>query len=210
MGARTGSRMSRKQEILQEISDLFASKGYEKTSIRDIASHLGMTNAGLYYYFKSKQQILVDIMNYGMDQALARMRRELPEMKSAEEKLDWIVRAQINFYSKHRSQTKASIHERYALETKAAKVMDRKERKYVTFVKEVIAAIIEENPGVSIDLEVATFSLMGMLNWLVHWYNPEGKVRPDKLASQILAIFLHGLKGAPYCLIKSSCKEGGV
>ncbi len=188
--------MSRKEEILKKISDLFARKGYEKTSIRDIAAHLGMTNAGLYYYFKNKQEMLVDIMNYGMEEALARMKRELPLMKSGEEKLEWIIRAQIEFYSKNQSQTKASIHERGALEAKYAKIMDKKEKEYVEWVKHVISEIIRDNPRITVGTEVATYSLLGMLNWLVHWYNPHGKVPPAELTSNILSIFLNGIKGS--------------
>jgi TetR/AcrR family transcriptional regulator, cholesterol catabolism regulator len=187
--------MERKEELLQKISELFAKQGYEKTSIRDIAAHLGMTNAGVYYYFKNKQQMLVDIMNYGIDQALARMRQELPQIKSAEEKIAWIVRSQIEFYSKNRSQTKASVHESGALEAKYAKKMHKKDKEYVQFVKQVVEQIVEENPDITITVEVATFTLLGMLNWLVHWYDPEGKVSPDELARSITGIFLTGLKG---------------
>ena len=187
--------MNKKQELLKKISELFAKKGYEKTSIRDIAAHLGMTNAGLYYYFRNKQEMLIDIMNYGIEDALLTMRRELPHIKSAEDKIAWIIRAQIKFYSENKSQTKASIHERGALEAKYAKIIGEKERKYVDFIKQVVWQIIQENPHISISVEVATFCLLGMLNWLVHWYNPGGKVSPDELASNITNIFLKGLKG---------------
>ena len=188
--------MDRKEELLQKISDLFAKQGYEKTSIRDIAAHLGMTNAGLYYYFKNKQQMLIDIMNQGLDDALSRMRMELPQMKSAEERIGWIVRAQIAFYAKNKSQTKASIHEiGTTLEAKQAKVMGKKQQEYVRFVRQAVEQIIQEHPYITISTEVATYSLLGMLNWLVHWYDPEGKVSPDELASNITGIFLVGLKG---------------
>jgi AcrR family transcriptional regulator len=187
--------MNRKEDLVQKISVLFAQKGYEKTSIRDIAAHLGMTNAGLYYYFKNKQQMLVEIMNYGIEQALGRMRQELPRMKNAEEKIAWIVRAQIDFYAQNKSQTKASIHERGALEAKYAKMMDKKQKEYVEFVKQVIEQIIQENPDITISVEVATFTLLGMLNWLVHWYDPGGRVSPGELSDDITHIFLNGLKG---------------
>jgi AcrR family transcriptional regulator len=187
--------MKRKQDLLKKISDLFAKKGYEKTSIRDIAAHLGMTNAGLYYYFRNKQEMLIDIMNYGIEDALVTMRRELPRIKSAEDKIAWIIQAQINFYSQNKSQTKASIHERGALEAKYAKIIGKKEREYVKFIRQVVEQIIQENSYISISVEVATFCLLGMLNWLVHWYNPEGKVPPDELASNITTLFLNGLKG---------------
>jgi AcrR family transcriptional regulator len=187
--------MHKKEELLQKISELFAKKGYEKTSIRDIAAHLGMTNAGLYYHFQNKQQMLIDIMNYAMEDGLANMRRELPHIKSAEERLAWIIRSQIKFYSENQSQTKALIQDRGALEASHAKIMSQKEEEYVGLVKEVVGQIIREHVDVPIPVEVATFCLLGMLNWLVHWYNPEGKVSPDELTSSITTIFLNGIKG---------------
>jgi AcrR family transcriptional regulator len=187
--------VSRKQELLQKISDLFYKKGYEKTSIRDISLHLGMTNAGLYHYFKNKQEMLFDIMDYAIEDALVTMRRELPNIKNAEDKIAWIIRSQIKFYSDNRSQTKVLVHERGALEAKYAEIIGEKEREYVEFIKQVVGGIIQESLYVSVTLEVATFCLLGMLNWLVHWYNPGGKISPDELALNITTIFLKGLKG---------------
>ncbi len=184
---------NRKEELLEKISGLFAKRGYEKSSMRDIAAHLGITKAGLYYYFENKQQMLVDIINYGMDEALSRMRQELPQIRNAEEKVEWIIRHQIGFYSQHQSQTKVSIHERDALEAKHARVISKKEKAYVKIVSQIVKEIVDENHA-SISPQVATFSLLGMLNWLVHWYDPQGEVSPDRLASNMLSLFLAGIR----------------
>jgi TetR/AcrR family transcriptional regulator, cholesterol catabolism regulator len=190
--------VSRKEELLQKISELFAKQGYEKTSIRDIAAHMGMTNAGLYYYFKNKQQMLVDIMNHGMDDALSRMRNESTKMKSAEERIEFFVRGQITFYANNKSMTKASVHEMNTrLDVKHAKAMDKKQQEYVGFIRQAIEQIIRENPYIVVHPAVATYSLLGMMNWMVHWYDPEGEVTPDELVSSLTHLFLRGLKGKP-------------
>lgn len=187
--------MSRKQELLKKIADLFYRKGYEKTSIRDISLHLGMTNAGLYHYFKNKQEMLFDIMDYAIEDALVSMRHKLPNIENPEEKIAWIIRSQINFYSENKSQTKVLVHERESLETSYAETIKEKEREYVEFIKQVVKELLHMNPHVLITVEVATYCLLGMLNWLVHWYDPAGKVSPDELASNITTLFLKGLKG---------------
>jgi AcrR family transcriptional regulator len=189
--------MNRKQELLKKISTLFYKKGYEKTTIRDISRHLGMTNAGLYHHFKNKQEMLFDIMKDPMEEALVSMRRELPHIKNAEEKIAWIIRSHIHYYSENKSQTKVLVHERGALETKYAKIIGEKEREYVEFIKQVLAQILQESFHATVTVEVATFCLLGMLNWLVHWYNPDGKVTPDELASNITTIFLKGVRERP-------------
>jgi AcrR family transcriptional regulator len=187
--------MNRKQELLQKISDLFYKKGYEKTTIRDISRHLGMTNAGLYHYFKNKQEMLFDIMKTPMEEALVTMRRELPNINKAEDRIAWIIRSHIRYYSENKSQTKVLVHERSALEAKYARIIGEKEREYVEFIKQVVEQIVKKNSHRSITTEVATYCLLGMLNWLVHWYNPGGKVSPSELASHITTIFLKGIKG---------------
>ena len=60
-------------------------------------------------------------------------------------------------------------------------------------VKQVVKEIIDEN-RVNISPQVATFGLLGMLNWLVHWYDPQGDVPPETLASNMLSLFLRGIK----------------
>jgi AcrR family transcriptional regulator len=188
--------VNRKEELLQKISDLFAKRGYEKTSIRDIAAHLGMTNAGLYYHFKNKQQMLVDIMQRGMDEALSTLRKELPRMKSGEERIAFIVGSQVTFYANNKSQTRAAIREMGTrLDAKHAKAIDRKHQEYVGFVRQAIEQVIQENSYITIKPVIATFCLLGMLNWLVDWYDPEGEVSPDEITSNITGIFLVGLKG---------------
>ena len=103
--------MTRKEELLLKISDLFSKKGYERTSIRDISSHLGLTSAGLYHHFRSKQEMLFEIMNYPMEQALATLRQELPQIKDPEAKIARIIHAQNRFYSENPSQTRVVVDE---------------------------------------------------------------------------------------------------
>lgn len=187
--------MTRKEELLLKISDLFSKKGYERTSIRDISSHLGLTSAGLYHHFQSKQEMLFEIMNYPMEQALATMRRELPCIKDPEAKIAWIIRAQIRFYSENPSQTRVVVGERETLEAKYAEIIKKKEKEYVGLIKQNVKQILQKNRHASVTAEVATFCLLGMLDRVVHWYNPKGKVPPDELASNITTIFLNGIKG---------------
>ena len=187
--------MTRKEELLLKISDLFSKKGYERTSIRDISSHLGLTSAGLYHHFRSKQEMLFEIMNYPMEQALATLRQELPGIKDPEAKITLIVRAQIRFYAENPSQTRVVVDERETLEAKYAETIKKKEREYVGLIKQNVKQILQKNRYASVTAEVATFCLLGMLDRVVHWYNPKGKIPPDELASNITTIFLNGLKG---------------
>lgn len=71
-----------------------------------------MINAGLYHYFKNKQETLFDITDYAIEDALVNMREKLPIIENPEEKMAWIIRSQIKFYSGNKSHTKVLVHER--------------------------------------------------------------------------------------------------
>jgi TetR/AcrR family transcriptional regulator, cholesterol catabolism regulator len=184
----------KKEQLLQQISELFYLRGYEKTSIRDISKALGITNSGLYYYFKNKQEVLFTIISDLIERALADLREKLQTIPHPEDKISWIIQSHIKFYVEHRFQVKVLVQERYSLEGEYARIMAEKEKEYVSFMRKVLKEIVEHS-GAEIDLSVAAFSLLGMLNWVVHWYNPEGRVAPEILAENMTAIFLRGLTG---------------
>jgi hypothetical protein len=77
------------------------------------------------------------------------------------------------------------------------KIIKKKERIYFTFVKNTITEIVRSNNN-AIDVNVATFALFGMLNWIYKWYNPDDKIKPEDLSKHILSIVLNGLKGDPF------------
>jgi len=184
----------KKDEIIEQIANLFFEKGYDRTSIRDISKALGITNPGLYYYFKNKQEMLFEIINAMIEMALIDLREKVNLIQNPEEKICWIISSHINFYAEHRAQTKVLIHERNSLEGEYARIIKEKEAEYVNFFKEVMKEILQ-NHAVEININVATYCLLGMLNWAIHWYNPRGKVSPETFAANISKIFLNGLKG---------------
>ncbi|RJR49169.1 MAG: TetR/AcrR family transcriptional regulator [Desulfobacteraceae bacterium] len=186
--------MNKKQELLEKIAELFYKNGYEATSIRQICRNLGMTSAGLYYHFKNKQEMLFEIMNSAIEDALVSMRRELGKKSGAEDKIEWIIRAHIMFYCKNKCQTKVLVHERGTLENEYAEIIREKEREYVQVIRKVLMQITLEN-GRDVPVDAAVFYLLGTLNWIVHWFDPGGKISPDELADSVTTLFMNGVKG---------------
>lgn len=129
-----------------------------------------------------------------IERALVDMRKNIHFFQTPEEKISWIIQSHIKFYAEHRAQTKVLIHERGCLEGEYAKIIMEKETEYVNFIRNILKEIMEDSP-VELDVNVGTFCLLGMLNWVIHWYNPEGKISPEMLAEDISGFFIRGLKG---------------
>lgn len=181
-----------KEQILQKIAVLFFENGYERTSVRDIGKALDMSNSGLYYYFKDKQEILFDIIDDFMEKVLAQLHDNLDLIQGPEERLLFIIQSHIRFFVKYPAQTKVVIYEGHSLKSEYAEKQAVHQREYIRIVKRELQKIIEDR-GSTIDLNVATFSLMGTLNWIVQWFNPDGRVSSEALAKEIFSFFMQGL-----------------
>ncbi|MBI5439863.1 MAG: TetR/AcrR family transcriptional regulator [Deltaproteobacteria bacterium] len=187
--------MKRKQEILREVAGLFFEKGYSGTSVRDIGKALNITNPGIYYYFENKQQILYTICNDLMTRVLEDVRARISTMTAPREMLEFMVKAHIDVFVESPAETKVMIYEQHSLEGEYRSRFRRQQREYMSVLKEVLGRLAEES-GADVDLNVAAFSLIGMLNWVVQWYEPAGKVPPDRLAEDVARLFLKGFEGS--------------
>lgn len=186
--------MKKKEQLLQDIAELFYKRGYDKTSMRDISKALSISKPGIYHHFTSKQEILFDIIYDFMEKANRHLIENMGLIQGPEDRLLFIIQSHIRFFVKYPAQTKVVVYEAQSLEGDFAAKFKAKQVEYIMVMKEVIKEIMKE-ADTKEDLNVVTFSLLGILNWTIQWYKPEGKVAPEALARQICALFLHGLKG---------------
>ncbi len=186
--------MKRKEQILQDIATLFFKEGYEKTSMRDISRALNISKPGLYHHFTGKQEILFDIINDFMEKTNQYLMENMDLIQSPEDRLLFLIQSHTRFFVKYPAQTKVVIYEAHSLEGEFAERFREKQMEYIRIIKRVLKEIIEAT-GSSMNLNVATFSLLGILNWTVQWYKPGGEVPPESLSKEIGRFFLNGLKG---------------
>ena len=186
--------MNKKQRILTHIAELFYKEGYEKTSIRDISRALDISKPGLYHHFSSKQEILYDIIYDFMEKTNRYLKEHMDLIQSPEERLLFIIQSHTRFFVKYPAQTKVVVYEAHSLEGEFADRFKAKQLEYIEIIKDVLKEIMD-HAGTKMNLNVATFSILGILNWTIQWYNPDGKVHPELLAKELWAFFLNGLRG---------------
>lgn len=186
--------MKKKEQLLPDIAELFFKRGYDKTSIRDISKALHLSKPGIYHHFTSKQEILFDIIYDFMEKTNRHLVENMDLIRSPEEKLLFIIQSHTRFFVKYPAQTKVVVYEAHSLEGEFSERFKVKQVEYIMIIKEVLQEIMKKS-GTKTNLNVVTFSLLGILNWTIQWYRPEGEVPPETLARQIWGFFLKGLKG---------------
>ena len=185
------------QQILKTAARIFADKGFHRTSIRDIARETGMSLAGLYYYFSTKEELLSLIQERCLLTLLEKWEESADPKQPARQRLRKFVENHLGFFLHNMYEMKVMSHEDTSLTGEwEKKVLDLK-RSYVKILMDLIEELQRGEKNKRLDLRVAAFSLFGMMNWIYTWYNTDRDVPLDGLVDQMLRIYFFGiLRGA--------------
>jgi len=184
------------QHILLHAAQIFAEQGYEGASIRDISRATGVSLAGLYYYFESKQKLLYLIQNSVFTLLINRLEERLHGVEDPTTRLRVMVQNHIEYFLSHPAEMKVLSHEEDALEQPFAAEVAAIKRRYYSLAREIFRGISAQGMTPNLNPRIAVLSLFGMMNWIYKWHNPEVDPGAERLADTILAIFLHGVRGA--------------
>ncbi|MFN3533839.1 MAG: TetR/AcrR family transcriptional regulator [Desulfatiglandales bacterium] len=188
-------------KLLKVASRILSTKGYDKTSLSDIASATGLTKPGLYYYVDSKEQLLFFILDSYMNKLLEGIKGIKENVKDPKEFLLKAIEFQVNLYKSEPYVSKLIIHDENCLSGRFFKVIKEKQREYINYWKDAIIELREQF-NLNIDFpSVYTHILVGMCNWIYQWYNVKGKVKPEELAEKIYNLYFNGI------MSQSNCRE---
>lgn len=193
----TGSDIhkERHRRVLETAARLIREKGYEAASVQDIADACGLTKAGLYYYIRSKEDLLLEIMSYGMD--IFEERVLLPVLAIADpvERLKACMERNIQLVTEERSREVTIIlHEHETLTGAARQQINARKKRYVHVLESTFEEAMREGRIRRVEPTVAAFSFLGMILWLYKWYRPDGKIPPPELAREMQDLFFGGLE----------------
>jgi TetR/AcrR family transcriptional regulator, cholesterol catabolism regulator len=181
--------------ILRQAAAVFRTRGYHQASIRDIARATGVSLAGLYYYFSSKDELLYLIQRHAFETILAAARAGLEEIASPEERLRAFIRIHLQFFLEHPNEMKVLTHEEEWLGRERGREVRSIKRAYYQLCFEQVEALRRVRSVQGLNTRLAVLALFGMMNWIYTWYNP--KIDPDAAdcAEAMAAIFLEGILG---------------
>jgi AcrR family transcriptional regulator len=185
--------LGRTEEIYVKAAEIFHDKGFDATSMNDLAEAFQLTKAGLYYYIKSKEELLFAIMSFGMDclerHVLAPARAE----PDAEKRLRLILKTHARLLTEGSKAIPILSDEVAGLSAKHRRRILARKRGYFDLVRDTLEALKEEGKLRGVDTAVATFCLFGMLLWLPRWYRPKGRLSSGAVIEEVLKMALGGL-----------------
>jgi len=179
--------------ILGEAIHCFFKDGYEKASMREIANRVGVTQAAIYHHFRSKQEILYQLVDRTNNKLLLAFTDCLRSSKEPIEKLKDLICSQVLLMKSNIEEVKILVEDKKFLEGNLRKLVKDKERFLFDLYRKHLEEAANSGKLKDIDPTVATFGIIGMINWLYHWYNPKGRLSIENLSEQIAKMAFLGI-----------------
>ena len=184
--------MTRK-DILDASAQIFSQKGYHGTSMQDIAMAVNLQKASLYHHVSSKQEILFDLLNRGLDLLITQVEEAVAEPGSPDQRLRKATKAYLSTMTEYQDLASVLLLEYRSLEPdyhdRHIPRRDHFEQIWRDLIREGVEAGIFtcDHPSLS------ARALLGALNWTVTWFRSDGPMSAEEIADQISNLFLMGL-----------------
>jgi len=170
----------RLEALLIAAARVFADKGYHPTTMRDLARATGMSLAGMYYYVRSKEDLLGLVLERCFARVLAGATSEIAGVEDPAERLRAFIVHHVVFFARHMSEMKVLSHEAESLSAVRGEGLRAHQRAYTDLLEDLVGQVAPDvAPG---ERRVAVYALFGMMNWIYTWYRPDGAIAPSELA----------------------------
>jgi TetR/AcrR family transcriptional regulator, cholesterol catabolism regulator len=189
--AKPGTRL---EEVLQSAANIFFAKGFHATSIEDVARDVGMLKGSLYYYIKSKDDLLFQLLLAGIEDGDAFIMQHIDPAGDPVEQLERAVRAQIDYIIQNKVPFGLFLHEFDSLsgkrQHKLISVMSRYNNRFVELVRkgQEQGKLMPGEPWIIVN------GILGMCNWLYRWYDTDNISHPEQVKQVFLQMLLQGIR----------------
>lgn len=189
--------MKRKTEILRRATEVFEKKGVGNTSMGDIAKSIGIKREALYYYFKNRNDILLEIILPQSEHLLSSLRRILEQDSPAEQKLLMAVESHISSFNPGYLEMTVALREHHFADETSPKII-RLKRTWDSYSELWTGLIAEgQKQGAfvdTVDAKVVAYGILGACNWLSRWYDPDRELSLADIQRMYGEIFARGLR----------------
>jgi AcrR family transcriptional regulator len=190
--AQTGAGADRRIDILKSAAAAFRRRGYHGASVDEIASALEMTKGNLYYYFRNKEEILFACHEYSLDVLLALLDEVRAEATPPDEKLRKLVLAFVHLILDELQATALTIDLQALSPPLLRRIIARRDQ-FDRGLRAIIQQGMDDGRFAAGDAKMIAFAVMGAVNWITKWYDPEGPQSSEQIGQAFADYLVGGL-----------------
>ncbi|HEY7403406.1 MAG TPA: TetR/AcrR family transcriptional regulator [Candidatus Angelobacter sp.] len=182
----------RLSKVLDHATQIFCEKGYEGASMRDLSRAAGMSLAGLYHYFASKEELLYRIQKHAFQTIIERLQQRLDSTTDSEERIRIFIENHLEYFLANKQAMKVLTHEDDTLKDARGAEIRAIKREYYRICLELLEDL-RRAKGLQFSGRLAVLSLFGTINWIYTWHNPRVDADAKALAQEMGDFFLRGV-----------------
>jgi len=183
---------TKREAVLKTAAQLFLEKSYGRTSLNDVAERLSITKPALYHYFRNKEEILVECYRLGTNLIEETLNEIASHCGTGLEKVEAFIYSYANVMTVNFGRCVMRLDEGDLSSAALAEVRNYK-RKIDRRLRSFLQEGMEDRSIAPCDPKIAAFAIAGALNWICEWYEPEGALSAEEIASQFARTLTQGL-----------------
>jgi len=179
-------------EIMKSAAAAFRRRGYYGASVDEIARALHMTKGNLYYYFRDKEDILFACHEFALDLLLRMLKKVENSSHSPQEKLRRIIVSFVHMMIDELRGTALTMDVQALSASRRQKVIAKRDR-FDRGIRRVITTGITTGVFRNADPKLATFAILGSINWIPYWFDPQGEATSVEIGEEFAEHLISGL-----------------
>ncbi|MCG9967416.1 TetR/AcrR family transcriptional regulator [Pelotomaculum terephthalicicum JT] len=175
--------LNKRDEIIRVAAKLFRSLGYIETSMKDIADRVNILKGSLYYHFSSKEELLNEVVNEGIDRLLVLAQQVYKQYEqSPRERLKHLVEIHILHLTRNNENLVIATNQIDKLSLEHRENYIYKRNLYEKLLRETLEEGIRVDEFPSVDIKLTVFAILGTCNWIIQWYKHDGPYSAEHIA----------------------------
>ncbi|MBU5267435.1 TetR/AcrR family transcriptional regulator [Virgibacillus proomii] len=183
-----------RHKIIETSVQLFESRGFSQTSIQDIVDQLRVTKGTFYYYFNSKEQLLMEIHSSYIEDLIKRQQQIMQQPMTNQEKLKAIIVLLIYDIKDKGASGRVFFREMRHLINENMDIIKQKRKQFRWNIETIVRHGVKSGEFRNdLRADMVTFGILGLINYSYKWYDPDGEVTADELVGLYSKILLQGI-----------------
>ncbi len=183
----------KKERIIKAATEIFYLNGYDNTSIRELAQVAELSVAGVYYFFKDKEEILFDILYKSIIDQYETIKSAINEKDEPQKNIRRIIDYLLEHVLQHKMEISILNREKHRLSEWQREAINEISRKAYSLLKQEFSKFKKLGVMKAKNLSLATFTVFAMTTWFIRWYNPDGPLTIKEIAAEMADNLFNGI-----------------
>lgn len=190
---RMSKRQDKKEHYRKQAVELFANRGFWGTSIREIATALDSSIPNIYHYFGSKEGLLLDILQSASQTLIQRLREATARDLDPLERFKLLLRTHLGQSRDLSNEAKIFLLDEEHLSEEGMGINLGLQREILRIYRRQLAELTAAGYASPANPTITCLNILGVINWQLRWYRPDGPLPFDEVVEQIVDFILHGV-----------------